>query len=75
MLGLPIVFSNCGNEYWKIFKKEESIKLLKILGLSTNIEESQKIYNGDFLKQFLRQYRLKNIDETKKYFIEEMIKI
>ena len=29
----------------KIFKKEESIKMLKILGLITNIEEYQEIYN------------------------------
>ena len=29
----------------KIFKEEESIEILKILGLITNIEEYQKIYN------------------------------
>ena len=28
----------------KIFEEEESIKILKILDLSTNIEEYQKIY-------------------------------
>ena len=37
--GLSIVCSKCGNEYKKIFKEEEWIKLLKILGLITNIEE------------------------------------
>ena len=31
----------------KIFKEEESIEILKILGLITNIEEYQKIYNHD----------------------------
>ena len=29
----------------KIFKKEESVEILKILGLINNIEEYQKIYN------------------------------
>ena len=29
----------------KIFKEEESIEILKILGLINNIEEHQKIYN------------------------------
>ena len=30
-----------------IFKEEESIEILKILGLINNIEEYQKIYNYD----------------------------
>ena len=34
----------------KIFKEEESIEILKILGLITNIEEYQKIYNHDSRK-------------------------
>ena len=47
-LGLiSIAFSKCGNKYQKIFKKEESIKILKILGLITNMEEHQKVYNHD----------------------------
>ena len=29
----------------KIFKEEESIKILKVLGFINNIEEYQKIYN------------------------------
>ena len=33
-----------GHEYEKIFK-EESVELLKILGLITNIEEYNRIYN------------------------------
>ena len=40
-------YSNCGNEFKKKFKEEESIKILKILGLITNIEEFQKMYNHD----------------------------
>ena len=39
---LSIVFSNCGHEYRKIFKEEELIEILKILGF-VNIEEYQKI--------------------------------
>ena len=33
------VYSKCGHEYEKIFKEEESLWILKILGLLTNIEE------------------------------------
>ena len=44
-LDLSIVYSKCGHEYKKIFKEEDSIKILKILGLITNIEEYQKLYN------------------------------
>ena len=39
-LSLSIVHK-CGHEYKKIFK-EESIEILKILGLINNIEEYQK---------------------------------
>ena len=35
----------------KIFKEEESIEILKILGLINNIEEHQKIYNHAWRKQ------------------------
>ena len=42
--GLSIVCSNCVNEYKKILKEEESIELLKILGLITNTEQYQKTY-------------------------------
>ena len=44
-LSLSIVYSKCGHKYEKIFKKEESIEILKVLGLISNIEEYQKIYN------------------------------
>ena len=36
-LSLSIVYSKCGHEYEKIFKEEESIEILKILGLIENI--------------------------------------
>ena len=42
---LSIICSKCKNEDEKIFKEEESIEILKILGLRNNIEEYQKIYN------------------------------
>ena len=36
---LSVVNCKCGHEYEKIFKEEESIKLLKFFGLMNNIEE------------------------------------
>ena len=38
-----IICSKCKNENEKIFKEEESIEMLKILGLINSIEEYQKI--------------------------------
>ena len=46
-LGLSIVCSKCGHEYKKIFREEESVEILTIIGLITNIEEYQDIYNHD----------------------------
>ena len=40
---LSIICSKCKNENEKIFKEEDSIEILKILGLINNIEEYQKI--------------------------------
>ena len=45
ILTCSIVYSKCGHEYEKIFKEDESIEILKILGLIKNIAEHQKIYN------------------------------
>ena len=43
---LSIAYSNCSHAYEKKkIKEEESIELLKILGLINNIEEYQKIHN------------------------------
>ena len=36
-LVFSVIFSKCKNEDKKIFKEEESIKILKILGLIENI--------------------------------------
>ena len=44
-LRISIVYSKCGHENEKKFKEEESIEILKVLGLINNIEEYQKIYN------------------------------
>ena len=45
ILSLSIVYRKCGHKYEKIFKEEESIEILGILGLINNIEVYQKIYN------------------------------
>ena len=57
-------------EYEKIFREEESIEILKIIGLVNNIEEYQKISNHVWRKHKSR-IRLKNINETRNYLIEE----
>ena len=44
-LDLFFAYSKCGHEYKKLFKEEESIEILKIIGLITNTEEYQKMYN------------------------------
>ena len=44
-LSFSIVSCQCGHEYKKIFKEEESIQLLKILSLINNIEQYQEVYN------------------------------
>ena len=42
-LVLYIILSKCKNEDEKIFTEEESIEILKILGLINNIEKCQNI--------------------------------
>ena len=44
-LDLCTVYSKFAHKYKKVFKEEESIEILKFLGLITNIEEYQKKYN------------------------------
>ena len=44
-LDLYIICSKSGHNYKKISKEEESIEILKILGLIANTEEYQKLYN------------------------------
>ena len=43
-LHFSVIYSKCGHEHKKIFEKNESIEILKIVALITNIEECQKIY-------------------------------
>ena len=42
---LSSICNKCGSEDEQIFMEEESIKILKILSLITNIEEYQKKYD------------------------------
>ena len=44
-LSFSIFYSKCHHEYEKIFKEENSIEILKILGLSNNIKKYKKMYN------------------------------
>ena len=39
-----LIWSKCGSKYEKIFKEEESIKILKNLDLINNTEQYQKIW-------------------------------
>ena len=57
-LVLSIICSKGRNEVGKISKEEESIEILKILGLFKNMVE-ENISQG---------FRLKNVDETRNYF-------
>ena len=55
-----------------IFKEEDSIEILKILGLITNIEEYQKLYIIMSEENISQDFRFKIIDETRNYFIKEI---
>ena len=67
-----VVYSKYDHEYQKIFKEEDSIEILKILGLITNIEECQKLYIIMSEENISQDFRLKIIDETRNYFIKEI---
>ena len=54
-----------------MFKEQQAIEILKILGLITNIEECQKIYNHVWRKHKSRILS-ENIDETRNYLIGEI---
>ena len=70
-LSLSIVCSSCGYECGRIFKGEASTEILKIIGLINNIEDYQKyvIMSEENVSQ---EFRLKNLDETRNYWIEEI---
>ena len=55
----------------KIFKEEEPIKILKIIGLSIR-QKSIRIYIVMSEENINREFKLKNIDETRNYLIEEI---
>ena len=42
-LSLSFVYRKCGRKYEKIFKADESVEILKSLGLISNIKEYQKV--------------------------------
>ena len=44
------ICNKCGIEDEKIFKAEESIEILKVIGLINDIEKYQKIYNNIWSK-------------------------
>ena len=72
------ISNNCGIEDEKIFKEEESIEILKIIGLITNIQEHQRIYKS--IRKYIiiseenlsQEFRLENIGKTRSYLIEEI---
>ena len=61
----------CGHEYEKIFKEEDSIEIFRILSLITNIEEYLKLIIMPE-ENISQEFRLKNLDETRNYFIKEI---
>ena len=71
-MSLSTVYSKCGHEYEKIFKEEESIKILKIIVLINNIDEYQKKYNHASRKHESRKFRLRKIDKITDYLNKEI---
>ena len=61
-LPLSSICNKCGSEDEKIFKKEESIEILKIIVLI-------EIYN--YFKDISQEFTLKNIDQRRNHFLEE----
>ena len=64
---------------WKRFKEEESIKILKIIGLINNIEKNQNIWtclknvqNINNASNINQEFRPKKIDEIKNHLIKEI---
>ena len=69
ILSLSVICSKSKNEDEKISKEEKPIEILKILGLTENI---WLLYVWAKNLSMNQKFRLKNIDETRKYFIEEI---
>ena len=59
--------------YWKIFKGEEAIRILKILDSIKHIEEYQIITLTNMAQENSSQeFRLTEVDERRSYFNEEL---
>ena len=62
-LCLSIVYSKCGHEYGKLFKEEESIEILKILG-SVNTTDQELIKNKN------QELKLEKAAEIRKFLFK-----
>ena len=62
---LSIILSKCGNEDERIFKEEESIEILKILGL---IKDRYVNFKNMSKENISVEFRLEEIDEERNYF-------
>ena len=71
MLVPPIICSKCKIQDEKIFKEEESIEILKILGFINSLK-IYNYFNNMVDKNISQDFKLKNIDETRNYFLEEI---
>ena len=67
-LVFSIICSKCKNDDEKLFKEEESIKVLKILGFI----EIFNYFKNIFEEYISQEFRLKNMDKTRNYLIEEI---
>ena len=65
-LGISIVYTKYVHKYETIFKEEESIEILKIIGLINNIQEHH------IWKKVNLTFRLKKMDEIRNFWIEEI---
>ena len=60
--------SKCQKIYEKIFKEEESVETLKTPGLIKNIQLLLKLAE----EKISQEFRLKNVEEARNYFAEEI---
>ena len=71
ILVLSIICSKCKNQDEKIFIEEKSIEILKILGLI----ENNNYFKNMAEENISQHFRLKNINETRNYFLKKQTKI
>ena len=70
-----VICSKCKNEYEKIVKEEDSMEILKILGLIENLFLyllKISYFKNMAEENISQEFGLKNIDETRNYLIEEI---